>query len=459
MKRTILITIGVVALAVVVLFIINTVFSKKEDQNIFAEAKMGTFEITVSNAGELEAERSIDIYGPQLVEEAEEQQQGGGQRGGGPGGGGGRGGGGGMQISMQGGRGGSFHMMDFRITDIVAEGTIVKKGDYIAQLDRTNYTNTLTDALETLKTLNERLELKILDTAMSLTTLRDQIKNQRYTVEEAAIELDQSQYEPPATKRKAETRLNTQQRALEQLLQTYNLRKIQITTDINTQKLAVENQEALVQNLQNFLAQFTVRAPDDGMVIYKKDRMGGKRKAGSSINAFDNVVATLPDLTSMLSKMYVNEIEVIKVKPGQKVNITVDALPNKAYTGSIMSIANIGEQLPNSDSKMFEVMIRLDGYDPDLRPAMTTWNKIILKTIPDAIFVPLDCVHTGIDSIPYVLKKNHTKQVVVLGEFNDKNVIIKQGLEPGAVLYTIEPEDASEFRLTGKDLIPESKGL
>ncbi|MCU0462053.1 MAG: HlyD family efflux transporter periplasmic adaptor subunit, partial [Bacteroidales bacterium] len=177
----------------------------------------------------------------------------------------------------------------------------------------------------------------------------------------------------------------------------------------------------------------------------------------SSINAFDNVVATLPDLTSMLSKVYVNEIEVSKVLKGQKVNITVDAFPNKSYTGTVISVANIGEVLPNSDAKMFEVMIKVDGSDVSLRPSMTTWNKIVLKTFPDAIYIPTECVQAGADSIQYVYKKNKTRQIVVVGELNEKNSVIKQGLEPGTQVYLVPPEDAASFRLAGEDLITAAK--
>ena len=73
--------------------------------------------------------------------------------------------------------------------------------------------------------------------------------------------------------------------------------------------------------------------------------MGAKRKVGSSISPWDNVVATLPDMSSMISKTYVNEIDVSKVKTGQKVDIMVDAFPEKTYTGTVTSVANIGEQL------------------------------------------------------------------------------------------------------------------
>jgi multidrug efflux pump subunit AcrA (membrane-fusion protein) len=452
MKRTVIITSAVVFFAIVALIVFNKVFSRKDTVNTFTEAKKGVFEITVSNAGELLAERSIDIMGPVLTQTS--QEEGGNQQRGGQGGG--RQGGGGMGGS-RGGHGGDFHMVDFKITDIVTEGTVVKKGDYIAQLDKTTYDNTLKDALESLTTLQSNLELKILDTTMSLTSLRDEIRNQRYVVEEAAIDLEQSKYEPPATIRKEELKLNREQRALEQKLQSYKLRKIQITTEINNTKRNLNNQEMLVKNLESFLAQFTIAAPSDGMIIYKKDRLGNKRKAGSSINPFDNVIATLPDLTSMLSKVYVSEIEVSKVLPGQKVNITVDAFPEKSYTGSVISVGNIGEQLPNSDAKMFEVQIRVDGSDMTLRPAMTTWNKIILKTIDDAVYIPLECVQAGADSVPYVYKKNKTRQIVVLGDLNDKSAVVKEGLEPGTSVYLVPPEDAASFKLVGENLLSSIK--
>ena len=445
MKRTVIITSAIVVFAIVALFAFNKLFSKKDKVNLYAEAKRGLFEITVSNSGELLAERSVDIRGPELVQSS--SQEGGQQRSGRQGGGGSSGGGHGVEIRM----------MDYKITDIVPEGTTVKKGDYIATLDRSTYTNSLNDAITSLSTLQSDLELRILDTAMSLTSLRDEIKNQRYTVEEAALTLEQSKYEPPATIRKAELNLNKQQRALDQKIQAYTLRKVQIKRNIDYQKSRLQNQEQLVQDLQDFLAQFTIKAPADGMVIYKKDRLGNKRKNGSSINAFDNVVATLPDLTAMLSKVYVSEIEVTKVIKGQKVNISIDAFPNKTYNGTVMTVANIGEVLPNSDAKMFEVIIKVDGSDINLRPAMTTWNKIILKSIPDAVYIPLECVQAGVDSVQYVYKKNKTRQIVLLGDINEKNIVVEKGIESGTLLFVVPPEDAATFRLVGENLIKNSR--
>ena len=123
-------------------------------------------------------------------------------------------------------------------------------------------------------------------------------------------------------------------------------------------------------------------------------------------------------------------------------------------TGHKISVANIGEQLPNSDAKMFEVMVKLDGSDQALRPSMTTTNKIIIKSFPEVTYIPLESVHTGADSIPFVYKRNRTRQIVILGEANDKNIIVEKGLEPGTSIYLYRPENAENFSLTGEDMIP-----
>jgi HlyD family secretion protein len=443
---------GGVLLAIIALIVFNKMTSKKGVFNVYAEVKRGTFEIAVSNSGELIAEKSIDIKGPEIGQGDDHgpgQQQGNQQsRGAGGGGGGG---------NQARGGGGDMHAAELKIQDIVPEGTIVKAGDYIAQLDRSSYANTLKDELENLTTLQTNVEMKVLDTAVVLTNLRDDIKNQKYVVEQAGITLAQSKYEPPATIRQAEISLDRAKRSLEQKRKGYELKVAQNLSEINHQKQHLERGTRLVKDLQDYLAKFTITAPTDGMVIYKKERNGTKRKAGSNVNPFDRVIATLPDLSSMVSKVYVNEIEISKVKQGQKVVINVDAFPKKSYSGTVYTIANIGEVLPNSDAKMFEVQVKVDGSDPALRPTMTTGNKIIIKTFDNVVFIPSECVQAGTDSIPFVYEKNKTKQIVVLGASNEKHVIVEKGLEAGTTIYLVPPAEPDKFKLVGQDLVAFSK--
>ena len=418
MKRTLIISGIVVVVAVIALIVIGRLSKRDDLANLYAEVKKGEFEIIVTTTGELQAENSIDIRGPEMAQNR------------------------------------NIRSMDIKIQDLVPEGTEVETGDYVATLDRTSFDNTYKDELDRLSTYETNLEMRLLDTAVSLTNLRDQIKNQRFTVEEARITLEQSKYEPPTTIRQAEISLDKAERALDQQIRSYALKVEQAKRDVNNQLRQLNEQRQRVYDLEQVLSKFIITAPSPGMVIYKRDRTGSKRKTGSSISPFDNVVATLPDMSSMISKTYVNEIDVSKVKAGQKVEIMVDAFPEKKYTGTVSQVANIGEQLPNADAKVFEVLIKVDGSDPILRPSMTTGNMIITKTIDDVIYLPLECVQTGLDSIPFVYTKNNHKQIVLLGESNENNIIVEQGLTPGQQIYLSTPEFPEKFSLSGEDLIP-----
>ncbi len=424
LKNTFILT-GIVA-SIGALIFISKLSPKGHTTNIYTEAEKGSFEITVNTMGELIPEKSIDIKGPSFP-----------------------------VINNRGrGRHSRIRATSLKILDIVPEGTIVYKGDYIAQLDRTNYDNTLKDEAERLQTLQRDLQMKLLDTAVVLTNYRDEIKNQVFAVEEALITYQKSAFEPPATIRQAEIELDKEKRKLTQLKKLYKLRIAQKQREVSYLELNISIQTRTVSDLEDYLEGFTITSPSFGMVIYKKNRNGTKRKAETMISPWDNVVATLPDLSAMISKTYVSEIEISKVKTGQKVNIKVDALPDKKLTGIVINVAKIGEVLPNSNSKMFEVQCRINENDSRLRPSMTTGNEIIIKSFENVVYIPLECVHTESDGISFVYTKNRKKQVVIAGESNGKYVVINQGLKSGRTIYLYTPENPDKFKLAGQNLIP-----
>jgi HlyD family secretion protein len=423
MRKTIITTIIVVIVTFIALFVFTKVTSKSDKEVYYAEARRGPFEITVSTTGELMAENSVNILAPDI----------------------------------QSGR--DVRSSPIKITDLIAEGTEVKEGDYIATLDRTEFDNQLKELQTSVTSMRSTLEMQLLDTAVQLNNIRDQITNQMHTVEEAEITFRNSKYEPPTTLRQAEINVEQAKRQLEQLQRSYELRKTQLGVNIRNRRIALDRILRQANDYEEILNQFVIKAPAPGMVIYTKDRMGAKRKVGSQINNQDRAVATLPDLSSMLSKVFISEIEISKIKPGLSANMSVDAFPDKGFTGKVVTVANIGEKLPNTDSKVFEVHIKLDGSDYTLRPAMTTNNKILIKSFDDVVYIPAECVRTGPDSIPYVYSRNGQKRIVLLGEANEKDVIVEKGLEEGAVIHITTPKDADKFRITGKELIPEIRKI
>ena len=188
---------------------------------------------------------------------------------------------------------------------------------------------------------------------------------------------------------------------------------------------------------------FTILAPEDGMLIYKKDWRGSPIKEGSQIGAWDPVVATLPDLSKMMSKTFVNEVDIRKIQKGQEVEIGLDAFPDKVLTGKVVKVANVGEQRPNSDAKVFQVDVEVNESDDLIKPAMTTSNRIIVSTLEEVLSIPLECLHNHNDSITYVFKRSGlnsiVKQEIQVGQSNANEVIILAGLEESDQIYLSSP--------------------
>jgi len=119
----------------------------------------------------------------------------------------------------------------------------------------------------------------------------------------------------------------------------------------------------VLNEYNNLKKEFIVLAPKSGMVNYKRDWNGKKQGVGAQVSMWENVVATLPNLSAMNSRTYVNEIDISRVRTGQKTEIQVDAFPERKFTGEVFEVANMGEQMRNSNAKVFEVIIHVNGFD------------------------------------------------------------------------------------------------
>ncbi len=416
MKRRTLIFLIILA-AVITAAIIYSVASKDDSvKPLETEVKRGSFEIVVTVTGELQAENSTDIEAP-------------------------------MQLRSR-----ELRFRSIKIQDLIAEGTIVDSGDYVATLDRSEADNNYKDILDELEVRESDYTKTKLDTTIQLRELRDEMINLKFNMEEAEITLEQSQFEPPTTIRQARINLDKATRAYEQAVKNYQLKVQQAMADMTEVTVELAKQRRRKEEMESVLSQFVIRAPAPGMVVYKREWGGQKRTVGSEIHPWDLTVATLPDMSTMVSKTYVNEIDISKLKVGQKVRAGVDAFPEKRYTGLVTQVANVGEQLPNTDAKVFEVVIKLNESDPILRPSMTTSNSIITEIYDSVLFVPLEAVHSN-DSMTYVYLKNNTKQVVVLDESNENEIIVEAGLAEGDKVLLSVPEGAEEMRFIGLELV------
>jgi len=412
MKRKLLIGVGVIAVLLVGYF----VFSGNKPGNltdIITDVKRGPFKVEIETTGELEAKNSVKILGPTQLRD--------------------------------------FGIWQVVIQSIVDEGTVVKKGDLVATLDRSEFQNKYSAKQIELEKENAEFVQTQLDTTLLLREARDQLINLRYAVEEKRIILEQSKFEPPATIKQAEINMEKAAREFQQAKENYLIKQRQNSEKMKEQSAELRKVQNEFSAMTQVLQSFTVIAPESGMVIYRKGWDGKPIKAGSQINMWEPTVATLPDLTKMMSKTYVNEVDVRKVIAGQKVEIGLDAYPDKKLNGVVMNVANVGEQRPNSDAKVFEVSVEIEGTDPTLRPSMTTSNKIIAKTVENALFIPLECLHSKSDTVTFVYKRDGmkvVKQEVMIGDTNANDVVIIGGLTESDRVHLSIPPGTEDDEIT-----------
>jgi HlyD family secretion protein len=420
MKKKLALGAGIIVVLLITFFVVKG--SKSiETTDILTTVKSGPFKVEIETTGELEAKNSVKILGPTRLRE--------------------------------------FGIWQVIIQNLVEEGTVVKKGDWVGTLDRSEFQTKLNDKKIALDKENAAYIQTQLDTTLELREARDQLINLRYVVEEKKIIYEQSEFEPPATIKQAEINMHRAEREYLQALENYKIKKRKNAEKMKGQSAELRKVQSQYDAMTEAIKAFTIVAPEPGMVIYHKNPWDGKSvKAGSQINMWEPTVATLPDMTTMMSKTYVNEVDVRKIKPGQEVEVGLDAYPEKKLVGSVIRVANVGEQRPNSDSKVFEVSVEINGSDPTLKPSMTTSNKIITNLVDKALFIPLECLHNHSDTITYVYKREGLttlKQEVEVGETNANNAVILLGLAEGEKVFLSVPSGQNEKEIR---MLPQLKG-
>lgn len=377
-----------------------------------ATVKRGDFRIMVTTSGELRAPKFVNITGPQNMQQAEVWN-------------------------------------GVKIQSIVAEGTQVKEGDLVAELDRSPVASKLSEVSLALQKSQAQFEQASLDSTLNLSKAREEMHNAMLSLEEKSLAKEQSKFEAPSIRRQADIDYEKAVRLLKQDSVDYITKVEQAKAKMREVGADVQRQQNRLTVVQEVMNQFTIKAPAPGLVIYIKDWQGKKRGVGGQVSPWDPAVATLPDLSIMESVTYVNEIDVRKLAVGQPVALTLDADPTKKLEGKVSAVANVGEQRPNSDAKVFEVKVTVEKPDTTLRPGMTTGNAIETYTIKNVLHVPLEAISSD-SGVTYVYKRNGSgavKQQVLTGAMNDDEVVITRGLNENDRVLLSPPADHDKLAL------------
>ncbi|MEK9165617.1 MAG: HlyD family efflux transporter periplasmic adaptor subunit, partial [Patescibacteria group bacterium] len=218
--------------------------------------------------------------------------------------------------------------------------------------------------------------------------------------------------------------------------------------DIRAKKITVQQkQDALTATQQN-LADYYIRAPFNGIIA------SVNIKKGDSVSS--SAIATL--ITKQkIAEITLNEIDITKVKSGQKANITFDAVPDLNITGQVAEVDTLGTTTQGVVN--YGVKIAFDAQDERIKPGMSLSVSIIIDAKTDTLLVPNSAVKgQGNASYVEVLSTGQTeptepnsaeakilgdninslprRQPVTIGLSNDTMTEIISGLNEGNQVVT-----------------------
>ena len=393
-----------------------------------------------------------------------------------------------------------------KIIEIVPEGTIVKKGDFLVRFDnaalQTERTTQLINVgsaeaaaaqskndLEAavisrkeyefgeFETEREKFTGEKLVAGQAVTHGQESVAHGRKMLRRGYISKLQLQSDEFRLA-KAESDLRAAKVKLRALLEYTRPKKIsELDAKVKTSEAKLKSDQAKLvlerqklQVLEDQIARCVVTAPDDGQVIYDHERDNWGRseyqiKQGTIVHE-RRVVIRLPDPKQMQVVAKVAEARIDHIKVGMPVEIEVEGLPDVALKGKVTRVNEYpaSENWYNANIKEYATTVEVFNPPAGLRPGMTARVAIRVETIDDVLLVPIQSVVER-EGKYYCLRRSGATiepREVLTGSTNEKFIVIHDGLKlddevllnPRAHLAEVELQDATLIAQADRDKPP-----
>lgn len=226
--------------------------------------------------------------------------------------------------------------------------------------------------------------------------------------------------------------------------------------DFKTKRIILAQAKESLAVAQDQLRYSRIVSPLDGTVIQRTIRVGETVVPGTVSTFDDKSLLIVADMSTLVAKADLNQIDVAKVQLGQMVTLTLDALPGKMYKAKISKIAPASILPKGKDVEVFPVEATLDPLgQADIKPGMTADVKIHVDTKKAVLKLPIEAVvkekgQTFVNKLTGnpAGKGPPTMRVdIQAGARNDREQEILGGLDEGAQVLIKPPSaEANEFK-------------
>jgi len=340
----------------------------------------------------------------------------------------------------------------FKIASMIEEGKQVNKGDAILDFDKTEISKRLTDENANLAKVKEEREKTQASLEVQRKDLELQVEEARVEKEKAVnkltearefesnLKLKTAEYEAEFATRKVEM--------LERKLAAVN-RHAELQLKILDDRIDFyANRVKLANDALNALS---IKAPIAGVVIYKPNWNNEKKQVGSDCWTMETIM-TLPDLNTLLVEGQVAEVDAGKVCLGQKVTVTLDAIPEKTFEGSVTEMSTIFTEASfDRPVKVLQIKAKLGSLDlKRMRPGMVARLELIADRLRNVLAVPLSVIEVENGKSFVTVKKGDKveRRLVQLGKNNGIVAVVTSGVAEGEQVAG-KPVDSAAGKAAG----------
>lgn len=337
---------------------------------------------------------------------------------------------------------------DMQIVHLAPSGSMVHKGDVVVEFDTTD----LKTQLEQHRSELKQAEAEIENTRASGHITEEQdltdLQKAKYDVERAKLDASKQEIVSRIDGEKSKLALADAEQKAKELDEKLRADRAGIASDVGSKQAKRDKAMFDVRQAEDAISHLKLLAPADGMVAvmpnYRNWRPGGAPDFKEGDRAWPGAgIAQVPDLSTIRVNSRVDETDRGRIKVGQRVLISVDAVPGREFPGKIAFISPLTKEDFSGwpPVKNFDVVVQFDSTDPRLRPGMSATTRIEVDRIADTLIVPSDAafVKNG-RTVVYVLHGGAFEEVPIdVARRGNAEMAVARGLDAGDKIALKDP--------------------
>jgi HlyD family secretion protein len=319
---------------------------------------------------------------------------------------------------------------------LAEDGTAVRAGDKVAELDNSSFTSELEDKRAAAADAATELARKQAETRTSLAEKEFNLQQKRTELEKARIAaavpeglLSARDYQDrQLALRRAEVELAKAEKDVAAH------RKAGVA-DVEIQQITFGRSQREIGQAEGAIQALILRAPRDGIVV-SADHPWEGRKLREGDNVFVGMtVATLPEMSTLRVQADLSDVDDGRVRPGMEAVCTLDAYPGASFRGRVVALSAVAKESPRQPLlRSFPVQIQLDRLDlQKMRPGMSVRVEVLGPEVRSGLLVPRAALDFSAER-PRVFLAGGGPREVRLGPCDASFCVVEQGLEEGARL-------------------------